>query len=138
MRSARTALLAALLLATAAAAAPDGAAARRPSDGDAATTSSPAPAPGASTKTIAQRIDEALENEFPREADPAVGKTYSEKAKADDVSWLCCVVVVKWVGERRDKVVAGADFVLCFAAPRAAPGTHAKKITRRHPLNPSL
>lgn len=39
-----------------------------------------------SSKTIAQRIDEALEQEFPEEKkDSVVGKTYTEKAKQEDV-----------------------------------------------------
>lgn len=38
-------------------------------------------------KTIAQRIDEALEQEFPEDKKKeSVGKTYTEKAKQEDVS----------------------------------------------------
>lgn len=36
-------------------------------------------------KTIAQRIDEALEQEFPEDKKESVGKTYTEKAKQEDV-----------------------------------------------------
>ena len=36
-------------------------------------------------KTIAQIIDEALEQEFPEEKVEAVGKNYNETAKQDDV-----------------------------------------------------
>ena len=40
-------------------------------------------------KTIAQRIDEALEQEFPEEKKKdSVGKTYTEKAKQEDVSLM--------------------------------------------------
>ena len=46
--------------------------------GDAATLSSAA-------KAIAQRIDEALEQEFPEDKKESVGKTYTEKAKQEDV-----------------------------------------------------
>lgn len=42
----------------------------------------------ASKKTIAQMLDEALEQEFPKEAEAAQGKNYNETAKKEDV----CVV----------------------------------------------
>jgi len=48
-------------------------------DTDAASLSSAA-------KAIAQRIDEALEQEFPEDKKESVGKTYTEKAKQEDVS----------------------------------------------------
>ena len=39
-------------------------------------------------KTIAQIIDEALEQEFPEEKQEAIGKNYNETAKQEDVSAL--------------------------------------------------
>jgi hypothetical protein len=53
-----------------------------------------APAPGPvgngteyeKKKTIAQMLDEALEQEFPEEKQDAIGKNYNETAKLEDVS----------------------------------------------------
>lgn len=39
----------------------------------------------ASKKTIAQMLDEALEQEFPKEAEASQGKNYNETAKKEDV-----------------------------------------------------
>ena len=40
-------------------------------------------------KTIAQLIDEALEQEFPAEKEEAIGKNYNETAKNSDVRGQC-------------------------------------------------
>ena len=47
----------------------------------------PAPESANSTekKTIAQMIDEALEQEFPEEKEEKIGKNYNETAKSSDV-----------------------------------------------------
>ncbi len=55
-----------------------------------------APAPEASElrgnqtekKTIAQMIDEALEQEFPEEKEDKIGKNYNETAKSSDVRFV--------------------------------------------------
>lgn len=54
---------------------------------------SPAPAPGPANatdlekkKTIAQMLDEALEQEFPEEKTEKIGKNYNETAQQEDVS----------------------------------------------------
>ena len=41
-------------------------------------------------KTIAQMIDEALEQEFPEEKEEKIGKNYNETAKNSDVCCSCC------------------------------------------------
>ena len=67
-----------------------------------------APAPEASElrgnqtekKTIAQMIDEALEQEFPEEKEDKIGKNYNETAKSSDVracfsnAWDTCTEAV--------------------------------------------
>jgi hypothetical protein len=50
----------------------------------------PAPSPGNGTdsekkKTIAQMLDEALEQEFPEEKTESIGKNYNETAQHEDV-----------------------------------------------------
>ncbi len=55
-----------------------------PADGAAGTDVTDKDA-GASKKTIAQMLDEALEQEFPKEAEAAQGKNYNETAKKEDV-----------------------------------------------------
>ena len=39
-------------------------------------------------KTIAQRIDEALEQEFPEEKEEKIGRNYNETAKSSDVRFF--------------------------------------------------
>ncbi len=46
-------------------------------------------------KTIAQIIDEALEQEFPEEKQEGIGKNYNETAKNADVSPSRCVRTVR-------------------------------------------
>lgn len=50
------------------------------------------------SKTIAQRIDEALEQEFPEEKQETIGKTYSEKAKQEDVRFFVFLLEEKKMG----------------------------------------
>lgn len=64
--------------------------------GPAAAAKDAAPAPEANElrgnqtekKTIAQMIDEALEQEFPEEKEDKIGKNYNETAKSSDVRAL--------------------------------------------------
>lgn len=63
---------------------------------DAATTTDTPDA--AAKKTIAQMLDEALEQEFPKEAEATQGKNYNETAKKEEVR--CCMCIRK-----RDVVV---------------------------------
>ena len=58
-------------------------------------------------KTIAQMIDEALEQEFPEEKEDKIGKNYNETAKSSDVRALvlgsphsCSHVTACWASER--------------------------------------
>ena len=51
-------------------------------------------------KTIAQIIDEALEQEFPEEKVETVGKNYNETAKQEDVSLGCLRIMTGPVAKR--------------------------------------
>ena len=84
MRRAGATALAVAAVLTLAAAAPDGVATAVKHEVTTSAAAAPAPAPGGA-KTIAQRIDDALEHEFGAKDETDVGKTYSEKAKSDDV-----------------------------------------------------
>lgn len=60
----------------------------------AATTDTP---DAAAKKTIAQMLDEALEQEFPKEAEATQGKNYNETAKKEEVGIFICVYVVPYI-----------------------------------------